>query len=77
MAGKNVLVAYRAQHKLSQQELADKLGVSRQLVGLIENGDRLISAKNANAWEGILGVSRDELCPEVFKRARPQSVQPA
>lgn len=66
---KHPLVAYREQHKLTQQELADRLKVSRGLVSLIESGDRPITPQNAKDWETILGIPREKLCPEIFKRA--------
>lgn len=62
------LLAYREKHHLSQQELADKLHVSRQLIGLIESGERRVSPDNAVEWEAILGIPREVLCPEVFGR---------
>lgn len=76
-ARKHVFVRYREKHDLSQQQLAERLEVSRQLIGLIENGDREISPRKAQKWELILGIPREELCPEVFKRDRPSAAQPA
>lgn len=63
------LVEYREKHGLTQQELADKLKVSRGLISLIESGERPITAQNAKDWEGILGIPREKLCPEIFGRA--------
>lgn len=64
----NPLVEYREQHKLTQQELADKLGVSRGLVSLIEIGEREIQWAQAQKWEGILGISRERLAPHIYDR---------
>ena len=66
----NPLIAYREAKKLTQQELADLLGVSRGLVSLIETEGRPITPENAVEWESILGIPREKLCPDVFKRAR-------
>lgn len=66
---KHPLVAYREQHGLTQQELADKLDVSRGLVSLIESGERSITPENAKDWEGKIGIPREKLCPEIFGRA--------
>lgn len=60
---KHFFSVYREQHKLTQAELAQKLGVSRALVGLIESGDRSISAERAHAWAATLGVERRLLNP--------------
>lgn len=59
---------YREKQALSQEELADKLGVSRQMVGLIEAGDRRITPEKALEWEGITGIPKEQLS-DVFKRA--------
>ncbi|MBT2644735.1 helix-turn-helix transcriptional regulator [Bacillus sp. ISL-41] len=36
---KNSVREYRAKFRFSQQDLADKIGVTRQTIGLIEKGD--------------------------------------
>ena len=64
----NPLRAYREKNGLSQQELADLLGVSRGLVSLIETGDRPITPENAKEWESKISVPREKLCPDVFRR---------
>lgn len=64
----NPLKSYREKHDLSQQELADLLGVSRGLVSLIETGERPITPENAKDWESKLDVPREKLCPDVFRR---------
>lgn len=63
------LRAYRDKEGLSQQELADKLGVSRQMVGLIETGERAVTPENAKTWERVIPLSKEILCPEIFGRA--------
>lgn len=65
----NPLRSYREKRGLSQQALAELLGVSRGLVSLIETGERQITPKNAKDWEPKLGISRAKLCPEVFSAA--------
>lgn len=65
---KHPLLAYREERRLSQLELAEKLKVSRQLIGLIESGERRVSPYNAAEWEAALGIPRETLCPEVFRR---------
>lgn len=36
-----LILRYRAKHGISQQEMADKLGVTRQTVATAENGERV------------------------------------
>jgi putative transcriptional regulator len=36
---KNSVREHRARYRFSQQDLADKIGVTRQTIGLIEKGD--------------------------------------
>lgn len=57
---------YREKAELSQDDLAETLGISRQMVGLIETGERRITPENALAWERLIPVSKEKLCPDVF-----------
>lgn len=41
----NVILAIRSKHDLTQQSLADKIGVSRSLIDAIESGKLGISRK--------------------------------
>ncbi|MBT9775661.1 helix-turn-helix domain-containing protein [Clostridium sp. MCC353] len=52
---------YRKRAHLSQEQLAEQLGVSRQAVTKWENGQSSPSTKNLAQLAGILGVSLDEL----------------
>lgn len=63
------LRVYREKEGLSQEELADRLGVSRQMVGLIETGERAITPENALEWEKVIPVSKEKLCPRIFGKA--------
>lgn len=63
------LKLYRDKAGLTQEELADKLGVSRQMVGLIEAGERSVTPANALEWEKRIPVSKEALCPEIFSPA--------
>lgn len=60
------LQIYREQNDLSQEDLAGKLGVSRQLIGLIEAGKRSVTPENAKEWELLIPVSKEALCPDIF-----------
>lgn len=65
----NPLEKYRIENDLSQAELATKLGVSQSLVCQIESGRKAITPKRAKQWEPLLGISREQLCPEFFEAA--------
>lgn len=60
---------YREKHGLTQEDLARKLGVSRQMVGFIESGEREITAENAVEWETEIGIPRAQLRPDIFEAA--------
>lgn len=66
----NPLLAYRKKHGLSQQALADKLGISRQLVSMIECGDRSFTDEMSLHIEARLGIDRMITRPDLFRRRR-------
>lgn len=51
----------RKENKISQEALAEKLGVSRQSISLWENDQTIPSMENIVAIANIFGVSTDEL----------------
>lgn len=51
----------RKKHKMSQEALAEKLGVSRQAVAKWENGEALPDILNCEKLAGIYRVSIDDL----------------
>jgi transcriptional regulator with XRE-family HTH domain len=51
---------------MTQEQLADLLGVSVALITHIETGKRLVTPENAIVWEKKTGISRVRLCPEIF-----------
>lgn len=63
----NPLKSYRTSSELSQREVADKLGVSRQMVGFLENGEREFTADMAVMIEKKLGILRSKLRPDLFE----------
>ncbi|MGD6818611.1 helix-turn-helix transcriptional regulator [Metabacillus sp. 113a] len=58
---KNSVRELRARCRLTQQELADKAGISRQTVGLIEKGDYAPSITLALKIAQTFGVSVEEV----------------
>lgn len=51
----------RKKHNLSQEKLAEKLGVSRQTVAKWENGEALPDIINCQKLSGIYSISIDDL----------------
>ena len=62
----------RKQNKLSQETLAEKLGVSRQAISKWERGESAPDTENLIALSRIYGVSIDELLGNK-KSAPPES----
>lgn len=58
---KNNLLALRKQHKLTQQELASKLKVTRQTIIAIENGKFNPSVILAIKISRLFGIPVDEI----------------
>lgn len=62
----HALAAYRREAKLTQQALADILGIDRWTVTRIESGKYLPSPTMCLAIEAQTGVSRVHLRPDLF-----------
>lgn len=62
----NPIKTYRERKQLSRKDLAKILDVSRQLISHIENGRRQITPENAVKWEKLIGLSRQEMRPDMF-----------
>ena len=57
----NKLLKLRKQHNLSQEELAEKLGISRQAISKWERGDAFPDTDNLILLARLYNVSLDEL----------------
>lgn len=55
---------YRDLLELNQQQLADYLGVTRELISLIESGKRDISINNLNKLADLFGIELSNLLEE-------------
>jgi transcriptional regulator with XRE-family HTH domain len=53
--------------KISQRELARRLGVSPALVARIEIGDRKPTQAVAERWAAEIGVAVEIIFPDVFR----------
>ena len=71
------LAAQRKQAGLSQEALADKLGVSRQAVSKWERAESLPDTGNLIALAAIYGLTLDELLWREAGESDPQVSQPA
>ncbi|MEI3064219.1 MAG: helix-turn-helix transcriptional regulator [Oscillospiraceae bacterium] len=67
------LIVSRNKAGLSQMELAERLGVSRQAVSRWESGDTTPTMDKLKALAKIYGVSLDWLCSDAADRRTPRS----
>lgn len=65
----------RKQNKISQEELAEKLGVSRQSISLWENDQTMPSMENIVAIADVFGVSTDDLLKENTENKTEEMVE--
>ncbi|MCM3006937.1 helix-turn-helix domain-containing protein [Priestia koreensis] len=56
--------AFRKLKGYTQESFAETLGVSVSIVGEIERGNRMPSAKFLDEAVNVLGITKDELIPE-------------
>jgi Predicted transcriptional regulators len=61
------LLLYRKRAKLGQRELAEKLGLTRQLISMFESGKVMPMHDTAVDIARILGVDPGLIWPEMFK----------
>ena len=55
------IVKYRQRNKMSQEQLAEALNISRQSISKWETGENLPSIDNLISLSGLLDISLDEL----------------
>lgn len=69
---------FRKQNNMSQDELAEKLGVSRQSVSLWENGQTQPTIENIIALSKLFNITSDTLLGNVANAEvpQPQNIQP-
>ena len=70
------LIVSRNKAGLSQMELANQLGVSRQAVSRWESGDTTPTMDKLKALAKIYGVSLDWLCSDAADRELPEAAKP-
>lgn len=70
------LIVSRNKAGLSQMELADRLGVSRQAVSRWESGDTTPTVDKLKSLAKIYGVSLDWLCSDAADRELPEAAKP-
>ena len=66
----NPLRGYRKKHRLSQQDVAERLGKSRSWVAMVEAGARPYTADMALLIEERLGINRMLTLPRLFRHRR-------
>lgn len=63
--GKNIR-KYRIKSKLRQEDLAEKVGISPNYMGIVERGEKIPSLETFIIIANALGVSADMLLTEVI-----------
>ena len=76
METKNVIYELRTGKGMSQDELAEKLFVTRQAVSRWESGDTTPSVGKLKTLARIYGVSLDWLCSDAADREPPEAAKP-
>jgi len=66
----NPLRGYRKKHRLSQEDVARRLGVSRSWVAMVERRERPFTDKMCLLCEAKLGIDRMITRPDLFRRRR-------
>ena len=64
----NPLLAYRKKKGLSQEEVAEALEISRQMVAMLEKGERNFTGEMAVKIETKLGIDRILIRPDLFRK---------
>lgn len=55
----DVIKSLRIRHKLTQKQLASKLGLAQSTIGMIESNKREVSLDNLNKFASFFNVSTD------------------
>lgn len=63
----SLLKEYRIGHSLTQQDVADRLRVSRSTISSWESGRRIIYADDLFKYCDVLNVDPNEVCNKVRK----------
>jgi transcriptional regulator with XRE-family HTH domain len=66
----SVVQARRKAMKLSQEEIAERVGIAAQFLGRIERGESMPSVPTLRLLSDVLGVSCDELLGKTHASAR-------
>ena len=64
---KDNLISLRKLNHLSQEELAEKLGISRQTLSKYETGESVPDIEKCKAIADVFGVTLDDLVNELEK----------
>ena len=64
------LIAWRKRQRITGEEVADQLGVTKTTYHRWERGDYSIPAKHLSSIEAVTGIPRQRLRPDIFEDAR-------
>lgn len=71
---RKLLKELRLKHELTQEELANKLGISTVYVRKIEKGDVNAGLPTMMKYERFFGISMRELFPDIFFDSNDKNV---
>ncbi len=72
----NSIKIYRRQHKLSQEELANQLEISKSMLGLLENNNRNASEEVEKKIKDVIGISLNkELQEQLLNKFKKYLIQ--
>lgn len=65
----NAILKYRQDHALTQEQLAEQLGITKASICRFERGERKPSVKRVDEITKITGIPRHELRPDIWEAA--------
>lgn len=63
---RKVLINKRIKNKITQDRLAQMIGISQQMISLIETGKRRPTIETAKKLEVLFKTPMEELFPDIF-----------
>jgi len=72
-----IIKELRKENNMTQEDLAEKLGITRGAIGLYERGERKVNYETVNRLADIFGVSSDYLLGRIDKKNPVRTISEA
>ncbi|HKL74512.1 MAG TPA: helix-turn-helix transcriptional regulator [Halanaerobiales bacterium] len=72
-----IIKELRKENNMTQEDLAEKLGITRGAIGLYERGERKVNYETVNKLADIFGVSSDYLLGRIDKKNPVRTISEA